>query len=191
MSDDSLVEQIGRIIASLELQGDYLGDDFRTQTPVRVANMLTTVFREAATDPASALSRRIAYTGEAQTVSVQEIKFYSMCEHHFLPFWGEIQLSYIPNEYIIGFRSLFRLVEILTKRPQLQERLTDELANHIQAGLEPQGTAVHVRAKHLCSLMVSNEHEDFTFETTSFRGVFNDNPIYQQNFISRITARMP
>jgi GTP cyclohydrolase I len=186
MGKGKLVEHVNRVIEALELDETYLDGDFRVRTPERVSGMLAHVFREATTDPASAIGKRIAYTGGEQIVSIREIKFYAMCEHHFLPFFGEIYLAYIPNEHIVGFGSLLRLVEILTKRPQLQEKLTDSLVEHLQAALDPRGTAVHIRAQHLCSLMVANEHEEFLLETTSYRGEFVNDPGRQGAFLSRI-----
>jgi len=186
MDEGKMLEHVNRLIEALELDETYLDGDFRVRTPERVSRMLAHVFREATTDPASAIGKRIPYAGGEQVVSIQEIKFYSMCEHHFLPFFGEIYLAYIPNKHIVGFGSILRLVEILTKRPQLQEKLTDSLAEHLQAALEPRGTAVHIRARHLCSLMVANEHEEFVFETTGYRGEFTDNPGHQGAFLNRI-----
>jgi GTP cyclohydrolase I len=119
------------------------------ETPRRVADMYAEVFSGLGQDPADVL--RVGFEESHQElVLVKDIAFYSMCEHHFLPFHGVAHVGYIPNGRVVGLSKLARATEILARRPQLQERLTSQLADAIMTTLEPQGVAVVIRAEHLC-----------------------------------------
>jgi GTP cyclohydrolase I len=118
-------------------------------TPRRVAAMYTEVFAGLRQDPADVL--RVGFeVGHQEMVLVRDIPFYSMCEHHFLPFHGVAHVGYIPNGRVVGLSKLARALEILARRPQLQERLTSQLADVIMSTVEPSGVAVVVKAEHLC-----------------------------------------
>src|SRR5262249_49407104 len=118
-------------------------------TPRRVADMYAEVFAGLLQDPADVL--RVGFEeGHQEMVIVKDIPFYSMCEHHFLPFHGVAHVGYIPNGRVVGLSKLARALEILARRPQLQERLTSQLADVIMRTLEPAGVGVVVRAEHLC-----------------------------------------
>jgi GTP cyclohydrolase I len=118
-------------------------------TPRRVADMYAEVFAGLRQDPADVL--RVGFeVGHQELVLVKDIPFYSMCEHHFLPFHGNAHVGYIPNGRVVGLSKLARALEILARRPQLQERLTSQLADVIMSTLEPAGVAVVVKAEHLC-----------------------------------------
>jgi GTP cyclohydrolase IA len=119
------------------------------ETPRRVADMYAEVFSGLSQDPADVL--QIGFEeGHQELVLVKDIPFYSMCEHHFLPFHGVAHIGYIPNGRVVGLSKLARALEILARRPQLQERLTSQLADAIMTALEPSGVAVVVKAEHLC-----------------------------------------
>ncbi len=119
------------------------------ETPRRVADMYAEVFSGLRQDPADVL--RVGFEeGHQELVLVKDIPFYSMCEHHFLPFHGVAHIGYIPNGRVVGLSKLARALEILARRPQLQERLTSQLADVIMSTLEPSGVAVVVKAEHLC-----------------------------------------
>jgi GTP cyclohydrolase I len=119
------------------------------ETPRRVADMYAEVFSGLREDPADVL--RVGFEeGHQELVLVKDIPFYSMCEHHFLPFHGVAHVGYIPNGRVVGLSKLARALEILARRPQLQERLTSQLADVIMSTLEPAGVAVVVSAEHLC-----------------------------------------
>ena len=118
------------------------------ETPRRVADMYAEVFAGLQQDPAEVL--RVGFEeGHQELVLVKDIPFYSMCEHHFLPFHGIAHIGYIPNGRVVGLSKLARALEILARRPQLQERLTSQLADAIMTTLEPSGVAVVVKAEHL------------------------------------------
>jgi GTP cyclohydrolase I len=119
------------------------------ETPRRVADMYAEVFSGLSQDPADVL--RVGFEeGHQELVLVKDIPFYSMCEHHFLPFHGVAHIGYIPNGRVVGLSKLARALEILARRPQLQERLTSQLADVIMSTLEPAGVAIVIRAEHLC-----------------------------------------
>src|SRR5258706_13523766 len=119
------------------------------ETPRRVADMYAEVFSGLRQDPADVL--RVGFEeGHQELVLVKDIPFYSMCEHHFLPFHGVAHVGYIPNGRVAGLSKLARALEILARRPQLQERLTTQLAEAIMTTLEPSGVAVVIKAEHLC-----------------------------------------
>src|SRR5487761_1085848 len=118
-------------------------------TPRRVADMYAEIFSGLRQDPADVL--RVGFEeGHQEMVIVKDIPFYSMCEHHFLPFHGVAHIGYIPNGRVVGLSKLARALEILARRPQLQERLTSQLADTIMSALEPAGVATVVKAEHLC-----------------------------------------
>ncbi len=119
------------------------------QTPRRVADMYAEVFAGLREDPADVL--RVGFEeGHQEMVIVKDIPFYSMCEHHFLPFHGVAHVGYIPNGRVVGLSKLARAVETLARRPQLQERLSSQLADVIMETVEPQGVAIVIQAEHLC-----------------------------------------
>ncbi len=119
------------------------------ETPRRVADMYTEIFWGLTQDPADVL--RVGFEeGHQELVLVKDIPFYSMCEHHFLPFHGVGHIGYIPNGRVVGLSKLARALEILARRPQVQERMTSQLADVIMSTLEPQGVAVVIKADHLC-----------------------------------------
>jgi GTP cyclohydrolase I len=140
-------------------------------TPRRVAELYQRIFSGIGQDPATNLT---LYTVENQDglILVRDILFHSMCEHHLLPFFGKIQLAYLPdNDRITGLSSLTKVVKTLSQKPQLQERLTNEIADALVKALKPKGLLVAVEAQHLC--MAMNEANTFGTKTVSYamRGV--------------------
>ena len=107
-------------------------------------------------------------------ILLKNIEFYSMCEHHLLPFFGKISIGYIPNGKLIGVSKLIDLVEIFSKRLQIQERLTKQIADSIDLNLAPKGVMVLVEATHLCALMQNREKSNATFVTNEKRGILNE-----------------
>ena len=137
----------------LEAIGEDPQRDGLRDTPARVARMFQEVFAGIARDPAEVLSARFE-TRHEELVFVKDIPFYSMCEHHLLPFFGKAHIAYIPNRGIVaGLSKLARLVDATSKRPQVQERMTDDIATVLEANLKAQGVMVVVEAEHLCMNM--------------------------------------
>lgn len=142
-------------------------------TPKRVAQSYGELFSGLNHDPKEPLLRY--FSVESNDLIVEKgIDFYSMCEHHFLPFFGTIDVAYIPNGKIVGFGDIIKSIEILAKRPQIQERLGSELADTIYKTLGCQGVMVIIKAKHMCMTMRGAKKENSQIITTAYRGVFQE-----------------
>ncbi|HEU0027618.1 MAG TPA: GTP cyclohydrolase I FolE [Ktedonobacterales bacterium] len=157
-------------------------------TPRRVADMYAEVFSGLREDPADVLSVGFE-EGHQEMVIVKDIPFYSMCEHHFLPFHGVAHVGYIPNGRVVGLSKLARAVEILARRPQLQERLSTQLADVIMKSLEPQGVAVVISANHLCMQMRGVRKPGSLTVTSAMRGVFQRSSATRAEFMSLVGER--
>jgi GTP cyclohydrolase I len=154
-------------------------------TPRRVADMYSEVFAGLYQNPADVLQVGFE-VGHQEMVVVRDIPFYSMCEHHFLPFHGVAHIGYIPNGRVVGLSKLARALEILARRPQLQERLTSELADVIISTLEPAGVGVVIRAEHLCLTMRGVKKPGSQMVTSAMRGVFRRGAATRAEFLNLI-----
>ncbi len=152
---------------------EALGDERQElkETPARIAKSYEEIFSGVNIDPRKILTRTFSIENNDLIIE-KNIDFYSMCEHHFLPFFGKIALAYIPNKKIFGFGDIIKLIEILSKRPQLQERLTEEIASYMMEILDCQGVYVLVEAKHLCMTMRGAKKENTQIVTSSAKGIF-------------------
>lgn len=155
------------------------------ETPRRVAEMYAELFSGIDQDPLEVLSVGFE-AGHQEMVVIKDIPFYSMCEHHLLPFFGTVHIGYIPNGRVVGISKLARLVEILARRPQLQERLTTQIADSIAKGLKPQGVAVVIEAEHMCMIMRGVEKAGSKVMTSANRGLFRRNPTTRAEFFSLV-----
>ena len=124
--------------------------------------------------------------GHQEMVIVKDIPFYSMCEHHFLPFHGVAHVGYIPNGRVVGLSKLARALEILARRPQLQERLSSQLADAIMSALEPAGVGIVIKADHLCMTMRGIKKPGSQTVTSAMRGVFQRGAATRAEFIALI-----
>ncbi len=155
------------------------------ETPRRVAEMYAEIFSGLREDPADVL--RVTFNEDHhEMVIVKDIPFYSMCEHHFLPFHGVAHVGYIPNGRVVGLSKLARAVEILARRPQVQERLSSQLADVIMETLEPQGVGVVISALHLCMTMRGVRKPGSVTVTSAMRGVFQRGSATRAEFMSLI-----
>src|SRR5690348_3174585 len=155
------------------------------ETPRRVADMYAEVFSGLREDPADVL--RVGFEeGHQELVLVKDIPFYSMCEHHFLPFHGVAHVGYIPNGRVVGLSKLARALEILARRPQLQERLSSQLADAIMSALEPAGVGIVIKADHLCMTMRGIRKPGSLTVTSAMRGVFQRGAATRAEFMSLI-----
>lgn len=141
------------------------------ETPGRVARMFEEVFDGLGRDPAE-LIRPLASEKHDEIVLIRDIPFYSMCEHHFLPFIGKAHVAYIPRGAICGLSKLARLVDTVSRRPQVQERLTAEIADVLMNRLRPRGVMVVVEAEHLCMTMRGVRKPGAVTTTSVVRGIF-------------------
>jgi GTP cyclohydrolase I len=163
-----------------------LGEDPRREglrdTPSRVAAMYGEVFAGLRQDPGDIL-REGFEEGYDEMVVARDIGFFSMCEHHFLPFFGVVHIGYIPQGRVVGISKLARVTEIFARRPQLQERLTTQIADAIVAGVEPMGVGVVVEAEHLCMVMRGIKKPGSRIITSVNRGVFRTNAATRAEFL--------
>ncbi len=142
-------------------------------TPDRVARMYAEVFRGLHQDPRIHLEKRFTQKYD-EMLLIKDIRFESFCEHHLLPFIGRAHVAYIPNGNVIGLSKIPRVLEVLSKRPQMQERLTEELADLLVAELDAKGVAVVVEATHSCMTIRGVHKPGSTFVTSAMRGIFKD-----------------
>ena len=168
---------------------EAIGEDPKREglvgTPRRIAEMYAEVFAGIYEDPQVEL--RVGFEeGHQEMVILKDIPFYSMCEHHFLPFHGLAHVGYIPNGRVVGASKIGRVVEILARRPQLQERLTTQIANTIVSVLEPKGVAVIIQAEHLCMTMRGVKKPGSNIVTSAMRGLFQKNPLTRSEFLSLV-----
>jgi len=155
------------------------------ETPRRIAEMYVEVFRGMKEDPKEVLSVGFE-EGHNEMVILKDIPFYSICEHHLLPFYGMVHIGYIPKGRVVGASKLGRVVEILAKRPQLQERLTTQIADTIVEALQPQGVAVVIEAEHLCMTMRGVKKPGSNIVTSAMRGSFRSRAVTRAEFLSLI-----
>ncbi len=157
-------------------------------TPRRIAEMYTEVFDGIHRDPKEEL--QVGFEeGHHEMVIFKDIPFYSMCEHHFLPFYGLVHIGYVPSGRVVGASKMGRVVEILAKRPQLQERLTTQIADTIVEVLQPQGVAVVIQAEHLCMTMRGVKKPGSNIVTSATRGLFRRSPPTRSEFLSLIQGK--
>ncbi len=157
------------------------------ETPRRVAEMYSELFSGMSMDPTEELT--VGYElGHREMVIVKDIPFYSMCEHHLLPFFGQVHIGYIPDQTgrVVGISKLARVVEIIARRPQIQERMTTQIADAIDAGISPQGVAVVVQGEHMCMVMRGVKKPGSNIITSAIRGAFRRKAASRAEFFSLI-----
>ena len=156
------------------------------KTPHRWAKALKEMTKGYAMDPHKILTSALFTEENDEMVTVKNIEFYSLCEHHVMPFFGKAHISYIPNGKIVGLSKLPRIVEVFARRLQVQERLTNQIADAIQEALQPQGVAVYMDALHMCMAMRGIQKQNCTTVTSSMRGAFRDNLATRKEFLDII-----
>jgi GTP cyclohydrolase I len=181
--------KIEKAVASIiEAIGENPKREGLVGTPRRIAEMYAEVFSGIYEDPREEL--RIGFEeGHREMVILKDIAFYSMCEHHFLPFYGLAHVGYIPSGRVVGASKVGRVIEILAKRPQLQERLTTQIANTMVEVLEPKGVAVVIQAEHLCMTMRGVKKPGSNIVTSAMRGLFQKSPLTRSEFLSLVQSK--
>lgn len=157
----------------LTLLGEDAAREGLLKTPERVAKAMLTLTRGYAMDPQEVLNSAKFREEYRQMVIVKDINFFSLCEHHLLPFYGKVHVAYIPDGYITGLSKIARVVDIFSHRLQVQERMTLQIKECIQHTLNPLGVMVVVEAKHMCMQMRGVEKENSVTTTSDFTGAFN------------------
>jgi GTP cyclohydrolase I len=172
-----------------ELLGRYGEDPERDglqKTPERMEKAWEFLTGGYTKDSASILQGALFDVDYDEMVIVKDIEFYSMCEHHLLPFFGRAHVAYIPNGKVIGLSKIPRLVDVFARRLQVQERLTREVASAIEEAVAPQGVGVVIEAEHLCMMMRGVEKQRSTTTTSAMRGVFRSEQQTRNEFLSLV-----
>ena len=157
----------------LTLLGEDTGREGLLKTPIRVAKAMQVLTRGYQMDAHKVLTDALFKEDYSQMVIVKDIDFFSLCEHHMLPFYGKAHVAYIPNGYITGLSKIARVVDIYAHRLQVQERMTQQIKDCIQDTLKPLGVMVVVEAKHMCMQMRGIEKQNAITTTSDFSGAFN------------------
>lgn len=173
---------------------EAIGDDPRRQglsgTPQRIAEMYAELFSGMDKDPREELTVGFE-EGHREMVVLKDIPFYSMCEHHLLPFFGVAHVGYIPNMNgrVVGASKIARVVEVIAHRPQLQERMTTQIAEAMLDALKPEGVAVVIQAEHLCMTMRGIKKPGSNIVTSANRGLFRQRPATRAEFLSLVQGK--
>jgi GTP cyclohydrolase I len=159
------------------------------RTPARVHKAFEFLTRGYNEDPESLLKNALFTVSYDEMVNVKDVEVFSLCEHHVLPFFGKVHVAYIPNGKVIGLSKIPRLIEIFSRRLQIQERLTTQIAETIQKVIQPQGVGVVIEARHLCMMMRGVEKQHSAAVTSSMLGCFRNEEETRQEFLSLIRQR--
>jgi GTP cyclohydrolase I len=167
----------------LELLGEDPDRDGLQKTPERVARSLSWLTRGYGVDARDVIGDALFDVDSEGMVMVRDIELYSLCEHHMLPFYGKAHIAYIPNGRVVGLSKLARLVEVFARRLQVQERLTEQIAQALEDVLAPRGVGVVVEAAHLCMMMRGVEKQNSKTITSALRGCFRDDGRTRDEFL--------
>lgn len=159
-------------------------------TPRRIADMYAEIFGGLEIDPTEYLKVGFEVAHD-EMVILRDIPFYSMCEHHFLPFHGEAHVGYVPDGRVVGISKLARVVEAFARRPQIQEQLTSQVAEAIMEALQPDGVAVVIEAEHLCMTMRGVKKPGSRMVTSAMRGQFKRSSVTRAEFLSLVAGQRP
>jgi len=159
------------------------------RTPERVQKAFQFLTKGYSEDPEVMLKKALFTVTYDEMVIVKDVEMFSQCEHHMLPFFGKVHVAYIPNGKVIGLSKIPRLIEIFSRRLQIQERLTTQIAETIQKVIQPQGVGVVIEARHLCMMMRGVEKQRSAAVTSSMLGCFREEQETRQEFLSLIRQR--
>lgn len=177
---DGLDELAAHYKAILSLLGEEPEREGLQKTPMRVAKAMQILTRGYTQDPHKVLTGALFEEKYDQMVIVKDIDFFSMCEHHMLPFYGKAHVAYIPNGHITGLSKIARVIDIFSHRLQVQERLTEQIMNCINDTLKPQGVMVVIEARHMCMQMRGVEKQNSVTTTSAYSGVFESMKVREE-----------
>jgi len=187
-------EKTAKLTALYEQVLDTLGENIDREglakTPQRVAKAMQFLTQGYSANPEEILRSAMFHEDYSQMVLVKNIEIYSMCEHHMLPFFGKAHVAYIPDGNITGLSKIARIVEVFSRRLQVQERLTNQIKDCIQDTLKPLGVAVVIEASHMCMQMRGIEKQESVTTTSAFTGAFLNNPSTREEFIHIIGSKL-
>ena len=181
---DLLEKAIGQLLVAV---GENPEREGLRLTPKRVARMYNELLSGYHVDPDAMINDALFNITYDEMVLVRDIEFYSLCEHHMLPFMGRVHVAYIPDGKVIGLSKIPRIVDMYSRRLQVQERMTRQIADFLRDLLKPQGVAVVVEAVHLCSKMRGVKKHDARMTTSAMHGAFRANLATRQEFLDNIS----
>jgi GTP cyclohydrolase I len=167
----------------LELVGEDPKREGLLKTPVRVANSLKFLTEGYNSSPEAVVGKGIFKEEHDNMIMVRDIELYSLCEHHMLPFFGKAHVAYIPNGKIVGLSKIPRIVDVYARRLQVQERLTEQIAEGLCRVLNPSGVGVVIEAYHLCMMMRGVQKQNSKTITSALRGAFREDPKTRDEFL--------
>lgn len=183
MIDQNLIKEGVRLI--LEGIGEDVNREGLVDTPDRIARMYEEIFAGMEEDASVHLQK--TFTAENTDMIIEkDIPFYSMCEHHLVPFYGKVHIAYVPDGKVVGLSKLARTVEVFAKRPQLQERMTTQIADAIMENLNAKGVMVIIEAEHMCMTMRGVKKPGSRTVTLSSKGVFESDNRLSNTFVSMV-----
>ncbi len=191
IAGDGMLEFENIIRRQIELLGEDASRDGLIKTPERVARALTWLTRGYDMNVADVVGDAVFEEEHSSMVMVRDIELYSMCEHHMLPFFGKAHIAYIPNGRIVGLSKLPRIVDVFARRLQVQERLTEQIAEAIDAVLKPAGVGVVIECEHLCMMMRGVEKQNAKTITSALRGSFKNDAMTRDEFLRLAYGPMP
>jgi len=186
VSPDVAAEYASLVRRQLELLGENPDREGLLRTPERVARAMEFMTQGYQQDARTVIGDAIFEESHSNMILVRDIELYSMCEHHLLPFVGKAHIAYIPDGHIVGLSKLARVVDVYARRLQVQERLTDEIAQALTDVLEPRGVGVVIEAAHMCMMMRGVQKQNSTTVTSAVRGTFRDDPKTRDEFLQLI-----
>jgi GTP cyclohydrolase I len=183
---ESIADSVRKILVEI---GEDPNRDGLRRTPERFEKAFRFLTSGYQQDPEKLLNGAMFSVCYDQMVLVKDIEFYSLCEHHLLPFFGKCHVAYIPDKKVVGLSKIPRLVNMFARRLQIQERLTNQIANSIQQKIAPLGVGVVIEGRHLCMAMRGVEKESSQTVTSAMLGSFKDNPKTREEFLSLVRGK--
>ncbi len=179
-----IAENVDKILAAIGPENiDLEGTE---RTPVRVAEMFDELLSGYSIDPEQLLNGALFDVEYDQMVVVKSIEYYSLCEHHLLPFYGSAHVGYLPDKKVIGLSKIPRIVDMFARRLQVQERMTQEIATFLDSLIEPKGVGVVVEGTHMCTVMRGVRKQDPRMVTSAVMGALRDNSATRQEFMEHL-----
>jgi GTP cyclohydrolase I len=181
----------GLIQRELQLLGEDPAREGLVRTPARVARAMKFLTQGYSSSAAEVVGNGVFKEEHDNMIMVRDIELYSMCEHHMLPFFGKAHVAYIPNGKIVGLSKIPRIVDVFARRLQVQERLTEEIAEGLCSVLQPSGVGVVIEAYHLCMMMRGVQKQNSKTITSALRGVFREDPKTRDEFLRLAHSTQP
>jgi GTP cyclohydrolase I len=185
-----ITEEIkGHFSEVINLLGEDTSREGLVKTPERASKAMKFLTEGYEMDPKQILQSAMFKENYNEMVIVKDIELYSLCEHHMLPFFGKAHIAYIPNGHIVGLSKIPRVVDVFSRRLQVQERLTEQILDCINDTLQPEGVAVVIEASHMCMMMRGVQKQNSTTTTSGFRGSFKETDT-RNEFLKLITSKL-